>query len=44
MPLLFNLALEYASRKTHQNHVKLKINETPHFLAYVDNMNLLEIT
>jgi hypothetical protein len=40
-PLLFNFALEYASRKVRDNQVGLILNGTHQLLAYVDEVNLL---
>jgi hypothetical protein len=40
--LLFNFALEYASKKAQENQVGLKLNGTHQCLAYVDDVNLLE--
>jgi hypothetical protein len=42
--LLFNLALEYAIRKTQQNYVRLKLNGTHELLVHADDVNLLGIT
>jgi hypothetical protein len=41
-PLLLNFASEYAIRKGQENEVGLKLNGTRRFLAYTDDMNLLE--
>jgi hypothetical protein len=40
-PLLFNFALEYAIRKSHENQVSLELNRTDQLLFYPDDVNLL---
>jgi hypothetical protein len=40
--LNLNFVLEYATRKVQENQVGLKLNGTHQFLAYADDVNLLE--
>jgi hypothetical protein len=42
-PLLFIFALKYAIKNVQKNQVGLKLIGTHQLLAYVDNVNLLEV-
>jgi hypothetical protein len=39
--VLFNLALEYVTRKVLESHAGLKLNGTHQLLAYADDVNIL---
>jgi hypothetical protein len=41
VPLILNIALEYAIRKVQENQVGLKFNGTYQHLALADDINLL---
>jgi hypothetical protein len=44
-PLIFNFALEYATRKVHDNQVGLKLNGTHQLLSYADvNLHNVDTT
>jgi hypothetical protein len=40
-PLLFNLALEYGSKKVEESWMRVKLIETHQLLSYADDVNLL---
>jgi len=41
LPLLFNFALEYATRRAQVNQDGLKLNSTHQLMAYADDLNIL---
>jgi hypothetical protein len=42
LPLLFNVALEYAMKKDQENQMGLKLNGTHQFLVYANDVDLPE--
>jgi len=41
LPLIFNIAVEYAARKVQENRVSVELNETHQLLICADYVNLL---
>jgi hypothetical protein len=42
LPLLFNIAIEYAFRKVQETNLGLDMNGTHQVLAYADDVNLID--